>query len=57
LNHKIQSRMTRIYIRDRREMDQAKAFDALGQLLSDLTTQNTKISNVTSLRQAKQGGY
>lgn len=36
LNHMIQSRVTRIYIRDRREAEQAKAFDALGQKLTQL---------------------
>lgn len=36
LNHMIQSRVTRIYIRDRRETEQAKAFDALGQKLTAL---------------------
>ena len=36
LNHMIQSRVTRIYIRDRREGEQVKAFDALGQRLSNL---------------------
>jgi hypothetical protein len=36
LNHMIQSRVRRIYIRDRREIEQAKAFDALGQELTKL---------------------
>lgn len=38
LNHVISSRVTRIYVRDRREADQARAFDALGAKLSELTT-------------------
>lgn len=38
LNHMIQSRVTRIYIRDRRETEQAKAFEALGRRLDDLTS-------------------
>jgi hypothetical protein len=38
LNHMIQSRVTRIYIRDRREGEQVKAFDALGQRLAELVT-------------------
>lgn len=43
LNHMIQSRVTRIYIRDRREGEQVKAFDALGQRLAELVSQaNTK---------------
>jgi integrase len=33
LNHMIESRMRRTYIRDRRAVDQARAFDALGKLL------------------------
>ena len=36
LNHMILSRVTRIYIRDRREGEQVKAFDALGQRLAEL---------------------
>jgi integrase len=36
LNHKPQSRLARIYIRDRREAEQAKAFEALGRWLHDL---------------------
>lgn len=33
LNHMIESRMRRTYIRDRRTVDEARAFDALGKLL------------------------
>lgn len=36
LNHIIPSRVTRIYVRDRREDEQVKAFDALGQRLAEL---------------------
>lgn len=36
LNHKLQSRVARVYIRDRRETDQARAFDALGSHLQRL---------------------
>lgn len=36
LNHKIESRVRRTYIRDRREAAQARAFDALGRYLSTL---------------------
>lgn len=44
LNHMIQSRVTRIYIRDRREGEQVKAFNALGQRLADLVGQaNQKV--------------
>jgi len=38
LNHMIQSRVTRIYIRDRREIEQARAFDALGVKLTQLSS-------------------
>lgn len=37
LNHKLQSRVARVYIRDRRQADQARAFDALGGHLQQLT--------------------
>ena len=36
LNHKLQSKVARIYIRDRREADQRRAFDALGVHLDAL---------------------
>ncbi len=39
LNHKIQSKVARVYIQDRREAEQAKAFDALGVLLTNLVFQ------------------
>ena len=36
LNHKLQSKMARVYIQDRRLADQARAFDALGRRLAEL---------------------
>ncbi len=42
LNHMIQSRVTRIYIRDRREGEQVKAFNVLGQLLAKLVALATQ---------------
>jgi len=36
LNHKIAGRATRVYIHDRREADQARAFDALGEKLAGM---------------------
>lgn len=36
LNHKIASRVTRVYVRDRREAEQAAAFDRLGRYLAQL---------------------
>ncbi len=38
LNHMIQSRVTRIYIRDRREKEQAQAFNSLGLKLAELSS-------------------
>jgi hypothetical protein len=38
LNHIIESRVRRTYIRDRRDAEQARAFDALGARLQALTT-------------------
>ena len=52
LNHIIQSRVTRVYVRDRREADQARAFDALGQHLEGLWSGQAASSNVTPLRVA-----
>ena len=50
LNHKIQGRSTRIYIRDRREKEQAKAFEALGQHLSFLANGMNSKGKVTYLQ-------
>ncbi len=36
LNHKLQSKVARVYIPDRREADQRRAFDALGRRLAEL---------------------
>lgn len=38
LNHKQADRMTRVYVQDRREGEQAVAFDKLGSKLTQLTT-------------------
>lgn len=50
LNHVIESRVRRTYIRDRRLTDQARAFDALGARLTGLV--EGKPSNVVALRAA-----
>lgn len=50
LNHISADRMARVYIRDRREADQARAFDALGNRLGELTSGATASSNVRVLR-------
>lgn len=52
LNHVIESRVRRTYIRDRREADQARAFDALGDLLAELAEHAAPASNVVRLRAA-----
>lgn len=51
LNHIQADSMARVYIQDRREADQARAFDALGARLTELTTA-TVTSNVVPLRTA-----
>lgn len=48
LNHKLQSKVARVYIRDRRVADQARAFDALGRKLSELRG-GEAASNVVTL--------
>ena len=52
LNHKIESRVRRIYVQDRREADQVRAFDALGLRLAELTSGVAAESNVVMLRGA-----
>ncbi len=44
LNHQIESRVRRVYIRDRRIGEQAKAFDALGTLLTSIAAGSTTAS-------------
>lgn len=51
LNHKIASKARRIYIRNRREADQRRAFDALGMWLHDLCAKSAGY-NVVPLRTA-----
>ena len=50
LNHISADRMARVYIRDRRQTDQARAFDALGNKLEELIGGATLASNVRVLR-------
>jgi integrase len=52
LNHQIESRVRRTYIRDRREADQVRAFDALGDRLAELVELTAPASNVTRLKAA-----
>ena len=50
-NH-IKQGMSGVYIRDRRESEQARAFDALGERLAGLLSGKTPASNVVSIRAA-----
>jgi integrase len=50
LNHMVESRVRRTYIPDRRETEQARAFDALGMKFSILPTGPSTAHNVISLR-------
>ena len=52
LNHKMQSKMARVYIHDRREQEQARAFDALGNRLAEIRTEDSSQNNVVQLRGA-----
>jgi len=52
LNHKMQSKMARVYIHDRREQEQARAFDALGNRLTEITTEDSRQNNFLQLRGA-----
>jgi integrase len=50
LNHVQANKMARVYIQDRREADQMRAFDALGARLAELTRCVTETTNVASPR-------
>lgn len=52
LNHVQADRMARVYIQDRRQADQVRAFDALGNRLSELSAGIQSASNVLPLRGA-----
>lgn len=51
LNHKLQSKVARTYVRDRRLPEQARAFDALGRRLDELTGGDAA-SNVVPIKGA-----
>lgn len=53
LNHVIESRVRRTYIRNRRPAEQARAFDALGARLSALVSGDAEASNVVTLDAAR----
>ena len=51
LNHKLQSKVARVYIKDRRLPDQARAFDVLGAKLDGIINGTTRLhSNVIALQ-------
>lgn len=52
LNHMIESRVRRVYVHDRREADQARAFEALGERLAALMSGEKAATNVVSLHAA-----
>lgn len=51
LNHKLQSKVARVYIKDRRLTEQARAFDTLGGKLAALIY-GVEVSNIVQLRAA-----
>lgn len=53
LNHVIESRVRRTYIRDRRPAEQARAFDALGAKLAALASGEAAPSNVVAMEPAR----
>lgn len=52
LNHVIESRVRRTYIRDRRPQEQARAFDALGAKLAELVSGKVAPTNVLEFKSA-----
>jgi integrase len=52
LNHVIESRVRRTYIRDRRPQEQARAFDALGTRLQQIVSGSNAQTNVVELHAA-----
>jgi integrase len=50
LNHKQADRMAKVYIHDRREADQQRAFDALGARLGAILNERYTVTNVIPLR-------
>ena len=52
LNHKLQSKVARVYIKDRRLPEQTRAFDALGVRLQSIVTGRPAASNVVEIRAA-----
>ncbi len=50
LNHISADRMARVYIRDRRQADQARAFDAMGAKLAMLVSEHALASNIVAIK-------
>ena len=57
LNHVIESRVRRTYIRNRRPKEQARAFDSLGARLQTLSEGLGVASNVVDLNRVKAGAH
>ena len=53
LNHKLQSKVARVYIKDRRLTEQARAFDALGAKLNGIVCGTAQLSNVIALAESR----
>ena len=53
LNHRLQSKVARVYIKDRRLPEQARAFDALGARLDGIVSGTAQPSNVISLVESR----
>ena len=49
LNHVIESRVRRTFIRDRRPVDQVRAFDALSARLDDIFNGRARANNVVGI--------
>ena len=52
LNHKIESRVRRVYVQDRREVDQVRAFNALGSKLEAIVSGEMPAPNVAAIKAA-----
>ncbi len=57
LNHKVQSKVARVYIKDRRTAEQARAFDALSTHLDLLVADSCDTNVVPMLKRAGRRGW
>jgi integrase len=53
LNHKLQSKMAKVYIQDRRQAEQARAFEALGKRIETIINGESPADNVVNLHGAQ----